>query len=290
MRLRVVLLLCLSMGLLMFQLHHPVLSLPTEGSHYNYQISNRRTIQENFGEIHVFDQISSCQVTILQEILIGNRYLMRFVGYSNRYPYDFVTRDSLVDISINLLSFNLDAQDWDENNLSSYTRIDNTPDHYSIYDCDVFLVTPGWAAHEITWNNSVELIRDHPCVNHTMTAVYTSGRGEFQYTIVVNVEGYETIAGENLPVNGTTKFDFYCSYDGDGVLLQYSASSSNHYYDDLNQITFTSSVTITRAAAGPFFVEAYPFVIYQILLAVITLLVGIGCGFWVGKRQRRMQT
>jgi hypothetical protein len=184
----------------------------------------------------------------------------------------------------------LNAPDWDGDNRSSSASIENTPELHPIYDCEIFFVISAWSAHEDPWNSSVRQIADHPCVNHALTSMYHSGRGEFQYSIAVNVEGYTTIAGENLPVNGTTIFGFYCSYDVEGVLLQYQYSSSIHYYDDFNQVTYTSTVTITRAATGPILVAEYSFVIFQIILAVITLLVGIGCGFWIGKRQRRIQS
>jgi hypothetical protein len=212
---------------------------------------------------------------------------VRFSGYGS--PSNYVLTNSSVETSSNLISFDLTARDYDENNRSSYTRIENSPDD-NLIDCEIFLVNPDWTAHENTWNYSVEQIAYHRCVNHALTTVYHSGRGEFQYSIAVNVEGTVSIAGENLDVNGTTLFGFYCSYDADGVLLQYSTGDSSHYYDDFNQVTYTSQVTITRAVPALFAVSTYPFVIYQALLAVITLLVGIGCGFWIGKRQRRIQT
>ena len=290
MRLKAILMLCLGMGLFVAQTQPVVLGLPSEGTTFYYSVNIRWTTQENLGEIYVSEQSTNCRFTILQAILVGTRYHVRFSGYSVRYPYGYVSTNSSVDLSSNLLSFDLDARDYDGNNLSSYTRMDNTPHYNPIEGCEVFLVTPDWAAHEGTWNNSVNQIANHWCVNHAFSTVYPSGRGEFQYSIVVNVEGYITIAGQDLQVNGTTTFGFYCFYDVDGVLLQYRVSSSDHYYDDFNQITQTSSATITRTDPGLSLIAAYPFVIFQILLAVITLLVGLGCGFWFGKRQNRVQT
>ncbi len=288
MRRKVLLLFCLGIGLWTIQTQPLTLGVPPEGSTFYYNVSIRRATQENLGELFVFDEVTSCRFTILQTILVGIRYLVGFRGYSVWYPYDYISTNSSVDLSSNLISFDLVTRDYDGDNRSTYTRIYNTPHYNPLEGCVIFLVTPDWTAHERTWNISANEIANNRCVNHALTTVYHSGRGEFRYSIPVNFEGYAIIAGQNLQVNGTTTFGFYCSYDADGVLLQYSVSSSNHFFNAFNQITYTSSVTITRATTGTFLVAVFPFVIYQILLAVITLLVGVGCGFWLGKRHRRM--
>jgi hypothetical protein len=276
------------MGLLVVQTQPLVLGLPSDGSIYYYNVNTRWTTQEDLGEVYVIDQLTTCRIAILHAILVGIRYQVRFNGYGVPYPNNYISTNSSVDFSSNLVSFDLVTRDYDGDNRSTYTRIYNTPHYNPLEACAIFLVTPDWTAHETTWNLSVNQITDNWCVNHALTTMYHTGRGEFQYSIPVNFEGYATIAGQRLQVNGTTTFGFYCSYDANGVLLQYSASSSNHFYNDFNQITQTSSVTITRAAIDPFFVAAYPFMIYQVLLAVIALLVGVGCGFWLGKRHRGM--
>jgi hypothetical protein len=277
-------------GLLVLQPHHPVLGLPQEGSTYYYNVSNRRTVQENLGEIHVSDHISNCKITIFQVILIGNRYHVRFSGYEAQNPYNYVVTNTSVSVSRTWVSFQLTTNDYDADNRSSSTRIDNFPEVNPIEDCKIFFVHPDWTAHTSSWNSSVEQIADHHCVNHALTLTYHSGRGEFQYSISVNIEGYAVISGDGFYANGTTTFRLYCAFDGDGVLLQYHVSESTHYFDDFNQVTYTTSLSVSRVTPGLLDITAHPFVIFQVILAVITLLVGIGVGFWIGQRQRRTRS
>ena len=148
MRLKLILLLCLGTSLLVAQTQPVVLGVPSEGTTYYYSVNIRWTTQENLGEIYNLYQSITCRFTILQAIIVRIRYLVAFSGYSVRYPYNYVSTNSSVDLSSNLLSFDLDARDYDADDRSSYASMDNTPHYSPIEDCDVFIVNPNWAAHE----------------------------------------------------------------------------------------------------------------------------------------------
>jgi hypothetical protein len=284
MRFQRVVLFGLAMVLLMFLSFSQTSQALIVGS--TYQFEGLYHTQENYeGLFEVSEHKRNWWITILGEIIGGSRYSVNFLGNIN----GLINSNSMVDISSNLVSFELIAYDSDWNNRSWSPRVENTPS-ISPRDCDIFLVNPDWGAHMNGWEFDVEEMLRNRCVNRAQSTAFANGLGEFQYTIVVNVEGWVNIAGVYQDVNGSTTFGFFSSYDAEGVLIQLSSWSSTHYYNDENTIDLLSVVSYSRVITTSLPISIYSFLVFQLVLVALTLLVGVSCGFWIGKRQRNPQT
>lgn len=280
------------MGLLLFRNFSQPANAIIVGRAYYFEGFYQRTTQENHGDTVTSSLRTDCRITILDEILEGSLYDVNFYGYVG---YDYASHDvfmntnTTVDTSSNTVFFELNTYDPDGNNRSRSFNIDNTPSRYPIFECDIFLVNPNWDAHTHNWNLSVENMQQNWCVNRALSTTFTNRMGEFQYSIVVNVEGPVNITGNSQYLNGTMIFSFISSYDPDGVLLQYSDGISTYYYDNDNALKITSLVEYTRITTTPLITLIYPFVFYQLILTMIALFIGVSIGFWKGKRQRPPQ-